>query len=129
VAILNLSARTGGNAIGLGNADFVTEKVVQAMDYESTLMNALTSLSLRKAFIPVRMPNDRKAIQACFTTIGPVPAAAVRAVVIRDSLHLAEFWASAALREELDGIAAADIVATAPLRFDADGNLCLPVSS
>jgi hypothetical protein len=129
VAILNLSARTGGNAIGLGNADFVTEKVVQAMDYESTLMNALTSLSLRKAFIPVRMPSDRKAIQACFTTIGPVPAAAVRAVVIRDSLHLAEFWASAALREELDGIAAADIVATAPLRFDADGNLCLPVSS
>jgi hypothetical protein len=75
------------------------------------------------------MPNDLKAIQACFTTIGPVPAAAVRAVVIRDSLHLAEFWASAALREELDGIAAADIVATAPLRFDADGNLCLPVSS
>ena len=92
VAILNLSERTGGNAIGLGNADIVTEKVFRAMDYEATLMNALTSLSLRKAFIPVRMPSDRKAIQACFTTIGPVPPAAVRAVVIRDTLHLAEFW-------------------------------------
>jgi hypothetical protein len=126
VAILNLSERTGGNAIGLGNADIVTEKVFQAMDYEATLMNALTSLSLRKAFIPVRMPNDRKAIQACFATIGPVPAAAVRAVVIRDTLHLSEFWASRALREEIDGEAAAEIVATAPLSFDADGNLHLP---
>jgi hypothetical protein len=129
VAVLNLSGRTGGNAIGLGNADIVTEKVFQAMDYEATLMNALTSLSLRKAFIPVRMPNDRKAIQACFATIGPVPPAAVRAVVIRDTLHLADFWASAALRDEIDAIAAAEIVATAPLRFDADGNLCLPVSN
>jgi hypothetical protein len=125
VAILNLSARTGGNAIGLGNADIITEKVYQAMNYETTLMNALTSLSLRKAFIPVRMPNDRKAIQACFTTIGPVPAAAVRAVVIRDTLHLSDFWASEALREEIAGVPEADIVARTPLRFDADGNLCL----
>jgi hypothetical protein len=88
-------------------------------------MNALTSLSLRKAFIPVRMPNDRKAIQACFTTIGPVPAAAVRAVVIRDTLQLSEFWASEALREEITGVPEAAIIARAPLRFDADDNLCL----
>ena len=126
VAVLNLSAQTGGNAIGLGNADFITEKVFQALDYEATLMNALTSLSLRKAFIPVRMPNDRKAIQACFTTIGPVPATEVRAVVIRDTMHLSEFLISRALKEEVEGIAAAEILAAAPLSFDADGNLRLP---
>ncbi|MCU0592684.1 MAG: nickel-dependent lactate racemase [Desulfobacterales bacterium] len=126
VAVLNLSARTGGNAIGLGNADFITEKVFQALDYEATLMNALTSLSLRKAFIPVRMPNDRKAIQACFTTIGPVPAAEVRAVVIRDTMHLSEFLISRALKEEVEGMPAAEILAAAPLGFDTDGNLRLP---
>jgi hypothetical protein len=125
VAVLDLSAKTGGNAIGLGNADIITEKVFQMLDYEATLMNALTSLSLHKAFIPVRMPNDRKAIQACFTTIGPVPAEEVRAVVIRDTLHLSEFWASRALRHEIDAIPEAEIAATAPLVFDASGNLCL----
>ena len=52
IAILNLSEKTGGNAIGLGNADIITEKVFRTMDYEATLMNALTSMSLRKAFIP-----------------------------------------------------------------------------
>jgi len=128
VAVLNLSARTGGNAIGLGNADIITEKVFQSLDYESTLMNALTSLSLHKAFIPVRMPNDRKAIQACFTTIGPIPAVEVRAVVIRDTLNLSEFWASRALREEIDRIPTAEIVATAPLSFDASGDLRLPAA-
>ena len=125
VAVLNLSAQTGGNAIGLGNADIITEKVFQALDYEATLMNALTSLSLHKAFIPVRMPNDRKAIQAGFTTIGPVPAEEVRAVILRDTLHLSEFWASRALRREIDAVPEAEIVATAPLAFDASGNLCL----
>jgi hypothetical protein len=126
IAVLNLSAHTGGNAIGLGIADIITEKVFQAMDYEATLMNALTSLSLRKAFIPVRMPNDRKAIQACFATIGPVPPADVRAVVIRDTMHLSEFWVSRALREEIERTASAEIAAAAPLRFDDDGNLCMP---
>jgi len=125
VAVLNLSAQTGGNAIGLGTADFNTERVFQALDYEATLMNALTSLSLRKAFIPVRMPNERKAIQACFTTIGPVPAADVRAVVIRDTMHLSEFLISRALKSEVEGMASAEILAAAPLSFDADGNLRL----
>jgi len=126
VAVLSLSPTSGGNAIGLGNADIITEKAFRAIDYEATLMNALTSLSLHKAFIPVRMPNDRKAIQACFTTIGPRPADAVRAVILRDTLHLSEFWASAALEEELRSLPEARIVKTAPLAFDRDGNLSMP---
>ena len=126
VAILDLSEHTGGNAIGMGNADMVTERVFAKMDYETTLMNALTSLSLRKAFIPVRLPNDRKAIQAGFTTLGPVPPHEVRAVIIRDTRHPAEFLASAVLLEALGRRADAHILATAPLIFNAAGNLELP---
>ncbi len=123
VVILNLSAKTGGNAIGVGNADIITEKVFKALDYEATLMNALTSLSLHKAFIPVRLPNDQKAIQAALTTIGPTPASESRVVIIRDTLHLAEFWASRALRAELAGVAEAEIAASGRLSFDASGDL------
>ncbi|MFO7707320.1 MAG: lactate racemase domain-containing protein [Desulfobacterales bacterium] len=126
VVILNLSAKTGGNAIGMGNADIITEKVFRALDYEATLMNALTSLSLHKAFIPVRLPNDRKAIQTGLTTIGPTPVSEARAVIIRDTLHLSEFWASAALWEDLKGVSQADVAESGPLAFDADGNLVLP---
>jgi len=127
VAVLNLSVRSGGNAIGLGNADIITEKVFQAMDYEATLMNALTSLSLHKAFIPVRLPSDRKALQACFTTLGPKPAEAIEAVVIRDTRHVNEFLASAALIDELQRHPAAAIVAgPAALNFDATDDLITP---
>jgi hypothetical protein len=77
----------------------------------------------------VRLPDDRKAIQACFTTIGPKPAAEVRAVIIRDTLHLSEFWASRALFDEIGTLPQAEIRATAPLNFDAAGNLDMPLRS
>jgi hypothetical protein len=126
VAVLDLSARTEGNAVGMGNADIITERVFAKLDYEVTLMNALTSLSLHKAFIPVRMPTDRKAIQAGFTTLGPIDARDVRAVVIQDTQHPAEFLASEALVPDLRALTAAAIQPPSALRFDAGGNLILP---
>jgi hypothetical protein len=124
VAILNLTESTAGNAIGLGNADFITEKVFENIDYEKTVMNALTSTSIRKAFIPVRLPTDEKAIQACFTTIGPIAPDAVRAVIIRNTRHLSAFWASSALRLEIEKLPNVRLFENTPLRFDAKGNLC-----
>ncbi len=126
VVVLDLSAHTGGNAIGMGNADIITERVFAKLDYEVTLMNALTSLSLHKAFIPVRLPNDRKAIQAGFTTLGPVAPRDVRAVIIRDTAHPTEFLASAALLETLSDRTDADIRAPTRLTFDDRGDILLP---
>ncbi len=126
VAVLDLSASTGGNAIGMGNADIITEKVFAQLDYETTLMNALTSLSLHKAFIPVRLPNDRKAIQAGFTTLGPVATRDVRAVIIRDTAHPTEFLASEALLENLKVRPDVEILGQVRLEFDDRGRIRLP---
>ncbi len=126
VVVLDLSDHTDGNAIGVGNADIITEKVFARIDYEVTLMNALTSLSLHKAFIPVRLPSERKAIQAGFTTLGPLAPRDVRAVIVQDTAHLTTFLASAALLETLGGCPGAEILAPAPLVFDAEDNLVAP---
>jgi hypothetical protein len=126
LAVLNLSRHTSGNGIGLGLADIITEKVFRDLDYEATLINALTSVSLRKAFIPVRLPDDRKAIQACFTTLGPLDRRQIRAAIIRDTMHVTDFWASRAVAEEIRGNERATFGEKAPLRFDPDGNLMLP---
>lgn len=123
VAILNLSEATKGNAIGLGNADFITEKLFQQIDYQATLMNALTSRSLRKAYIPIRMPDEQKAMQACFTTLGPLAPEAVRALIIQDTRHVFEFLASSALLDELKLVPTAELLEKVPLCFDSDGNL------
>lgn len=126
IAILNLSENTEGNGIGLGNADIITEKVFKRLNYENTLMNAMTSISLRKAFIPIRLPNDEKAIQAAFTTLGPLEASRVRAVIIKDTLHVQKFWASQALMAELEAMDNADILEKVSLSFDENGELDLP---
>lgn len=123
VVILDLSEKTGGNAIGLGLADIVTEKVFRKMDYEATLMNALTSGSLRKAFIPIRMPTEEKAIQAGFTTLGPVEPAAVRTVLVRDTRHLDRFHVTPALLPALSGLDGIAVGPPFPLIFDAAGDL------
>jgi hypothetical protein len=126
VAVLNLSASTAGNGLGLGNADVITERVFRGLDYETTLMNGLTSLSLRKAFIPVRLPDDRKAIQACFATLGPKAPQAVRAVIVRDTLHVFDFLASSALAAELAHRGDCRVHPPEPLAFDGLGRLRAP---
>ncbi|MCP4115558.1 MAG: DUF2088 domain-containing protein [Desulfobacteraceae bacterium] len=126
IAILNLSEKTAGNAIGLGNADIITEKVFRGLDYESTVMNALTSISLRKAFIPIRLPDDQKAIQAALTTLGPLDPALARAVIIKDTLHTQAFWASQALLPEVEAMAHAEVMEKKRPAFDGNGDLILP---
>ena len=126
IAVLDLTAKTAGNAIGLGNADIITEAVFAKLDYEATLINALTSRSLHKAFIPVRLPNDAKAIQACLATIGPVDPLLARVAIIRDTRQVQDFWASEALIGELADLAGIRIGPPAPLAFDADGRLVDP---
>ncbi len=123
VSILDLSEKTAGNAIGLGNADIVTEKVFKKMDYQATLMNALTSMSLRKAFIPVRLPTEEKAIQAAFQTIGPMDTNQVRAVIVKDTMHTADFLASHVLLEDLQAISQARILEKTRLEFNLSGDL------
>ncbi|MFH1983139.1 MAG: hypothetical protein ABIL58_14950 [Pseudomonadota bacterium] len=126
LAVLDLSEKTGGNAIGIGNADFITGRVFEKMDVDVTQVNALTSLSIRKGAIPIRLHSEAAAIQACFTTIGPVPPEAARVVIIRDTRDLNPFWVSAALVPELTALAHVDICAPQPLVFDADGRLKWP---
>jgi hypothetical protein len=91
IALLDLSEKSQGNGIGLGNADIITEKLFRKLDYEKTLVNALTSASLHKAFIPIRMEDDESAIKAALFTIGIKNTKQLRVVIIKDTRQVAEF--------------------------------------
>nr|WP_320016330.1 lactate racemase domain-containing protein [uncultured Desulfobacter sp.] len=126
LVILDLSANTAGNAIGLGNADIITEKIFAGMDYQATIMNALTAMSLKKAAIPVRLPNEEKAIQAGFQTIGPVSSEKVRAVIIRDTMHTTDFLISEALARETEKLSCLKEMTPCRIAFSSSGNLIAP---
>lgn len=125
IALLDLSDKSGGNAIGLGNADIITEKLYRKMDYDKTLINALTSTSLRKAFIPIRMDDDESALRAAFFTCGVRDPDSLKAVIIRDTRHVTEFWVTSALLGELEGVAGATVHEKLRLHFSAEGDLLL----
>ena len=125
LVILALSANTAGNAIGLGNADIITEKVFAGMNYQATIMNALTSMSLKKAAIPVRLPNEEKAVQAGFQTIGPVPPEKVRAVIIRDTMHTADFLVSEGLARETEKLSCLKEMTSCRIAFSSSGDLII----
>nr|WP_320190413.1 lactate racemase domain-containing protein [uncultured Desulfobacter sp.] len=128
LVILALSANTAGNAIGLGNADIITEKVFAGMDYQATIMNALTAMSLKKASIPVRLPSEEKAIQAGFQTIGPVLPEKVRAVIIKDTMHTTDFLVSQALVDETEKLPYLKEMTPCRIAFSSFGDLIAPDS-
>lgn len=123
IALLDLSEKSGGNAIGLGNADIITEKLFKKMDYEKTLINALTSTSLRKAFIPVRLDSEESAVKAAFFTTGIKNTDQIRAVIIRDTRNITEFWASTSLLDELAKNPEASIEEKCSLSFSDSGDI------
>jgi uncharacterized protein (DUF362 family) len=122
ILVRGLTERTKGNALGIGYADFTTDRLVAAMDYRATVTNALTGISPEKAAIPVHFPTDRQAVAAALDSLGAWTAETVRVVRIRDTLHLARIQASPALLRDLPAHAVQD-GDPAPMDFGPDGNL------
>ena len=58
LAVLDLSAETRGNALGIGLADLTTERLVRAIDPAPMRVNSLTSNFLTRARVPLS-PADR----------------------------------------------------------------------
>ena len=123
LGVLRLTEASGGNATGMGNADVVTQRLVDSADFESTYANAI---SLKAAAIPLVMPSDEAAVRGLIKTCGAGPRP-VRLAYIRDTLSLNTFWASAALAEELSARPDCRVSPESGVfRFDAEGSLVAP---
>jgi Lactate racemase N-terminal domain len=121
--ILDLSDASGGNANGVGTADFTTARLARKMDFGQTYPNALTSTVPGPVKLPMVLPSDRLAIAAGILTchaVGREP----RLMRIRNTLRLDEFWVSAALLDEVQQDPRLAILAgPGPLAFDDQGDL------
>jgi hypothetical protein len=126
LAVLDLTEASGGNAIGIGYADFITRRFIDKMDADMTRINAMTSLSIRKGAVPIWLPSDKDALNACLTTIGPVPPTSARMSIIPNTRDLATFWVSEALAPVLAARTDCAVGEPRPLSFDSDGSLRWP---
>ena len=123
VVLRGLSARTGGNAIGLGLADYVHRRVVDRMDAEMTALNCITAVAPEKARIPIVLPTDRAALEAALRSIGLWTPASVRLAWIVNTSDLRRMLVSPALAEEARQRGGKVFTEGLELPFDAQGEL------
>ena len=124
VVVCDLTPNSYGSAVGIGNADFTTRRLADKIDWEPTYVNSLTACSPRGAMLPPTLDTDREAIAVALSCLGIERIEDVRAVRIRNTLHLGEVEVSEAFLPELaerDDLT--PLCDPAPLEFDAAGAL------
>lgn len=122
--VLNLTEESHGNAIGIGLADYTTQRLVDKIDALATSINSIAGMTPEKGRIPIALKTDREAVEAALTTIGAVDPEEARVVHIKNTLLIAEFDISEALLEEVKGREDLKLVEElGTLSFDRKGNL------
>jgi hypothetical protein len=127
IIVRGLSEKTGGNAAGIGFADFCRSRVVDRMDTDETWSNCLTANHASGGMIPVHYATDRELLEAAWSTVGLAGPAASRLLWIENTLKLNELWCSEAYLADAHGRDDLEVLGQpAPLSFDTDGNLAAP---
>ncbi len=124
LAVLALTEKTEGNAMGIGLADLTTRRLAEGIDRQKTYTNVLATGIYSTGRIPVTLDDERAILD---TVIGKLddPERA-RIVRIKSTLELDRFWATEALREELRGQPELEVTAEAvETRFDEQGTLAI----
>src|SRR5712664_372243 len=124
IVALDLTDDSYGNAVGVGNADFTTRRLVEKIDMEPTLINAITACAPNGAKVPPTYDTDREAIETALSCIGLTPPERARVIRIKNTLMLGEIEVSEAFAADLarrpDLTPLGD---PTPLPFDVAGRL------
>ena len=124
IFIRDLSGNTYGNAIGMGMADVVHDRLVKQVDFQATWVNALTASATSPGFTPLHYPTDRECIERVLPTCGKLDTGDCTMVWIRNTLELGHLLVSENLRTELESNPAIRVLGPAvELPFDSSGNL------
>jgi len=127
--VLRLTEASHGNAVGVGLADFTTDELARAIDWQATKQNVMTSGNLERAKLPFTYPTDREAVEAAAFRERAIPINELRVASVRSTLHLRELLVSAPLAEEARGRSDLEVIGQAqPLPFDATGRWVSPFS-
>lgn len=123
IFVRDLTPATHGNGIGIGLADFTTTRLVNAINRNYTYTNALTSLGLPTAKIPMYFDTDREAIHHAINSVGAASANDLKIARIRNTLTLDHILVSERLAADADPTLSMIGKHPQNFEFDAQGNL------
>jgi hypothetical protein len=124
IVALDLTDDSGGNATGIGNANFTTRRLADKIDWKKTAVNVLTASAPNAALLPLVFATDREAVETALTCIGLTEPEHARVVRIRNTLQLGEFECSEAFLPEIRNLPGLTVLGEAgPLPFDPAGRI------
>ena len=124
IFVRDLTEESGGNATGVGLADFTTTRLVEKVDRYATYMNGITGLGPQKSKIPFYYDTDKEAIEIALNTIGLTPPEEAKVARVDSTLKLATLDISEAFIEDAKLRSDLEIVGEVnSFEFDESGNL------
>ena len=127
IYLRGMTEKTKGNAMGMGQADFVHHDILDGIDTSKALINAITASTVRCVRLPPVVENDRAGLLGALGTVGPVAGDEARVLRVTDTMRLQRVYASKPLieaardRDDLRVVAEPD-----ELVFDDDGDFVAP---
>jgi hypothetical protein len=103
IVLLDLTAVSGGNALGIGFADFIPLPLAQQIDWQKTYVNCFTAgiAGVRRSRMPMVLPTEDDCIKAALSMCGRAFDQPKRVVRIESTLHMTRCWVSDTLLHEL----------------------------
>jgi len=124
IVVLDVTAQSHGNGVGIGLADVSTRRCIEKIDLGAVYTNAITATILNPAKLPLIMNSDSDALSVALKTCNRITPETARVVRIKNTLELHRIWVSPSL---LDVVAINENLSIAgeekPMAFSSSGQL------
>src|SRR5271157_2008230 len=118
IFVRDLSELTYNSGVGLGMADIVTDRLVNRIDWEPTLINSLTANTPAAIRTPIHFATDRECIERIAPTVGKLDLNDVTYGWIRNTMELGRLALSENLLPEIQGNPLLAVEARIDFEFD-----------
>jgi hypothetical protein len=124
IFVRDLSEMTYGNAVGIGLADVITDRLLRKIDWAPTSVNSLAASTAAAIRTPMHFSNDQVCLEKIWSTVGKFNKEELTIGWIRNSLELNTLVLSENLLSEIRGSPQLEVLGPArELEFDTEGNL------
>ncbi|MEK7444909.1 MAG: [Fe-S]-binding protein [candidate division NC10 bacterium] len=124
IVALDLTEESGGNATGIGNAEFTTRRLRDKIDWKKTAINCLTACAPNGAKLPLVFDSDLEAVESALNCIGLTQPEQARVIRVKNTLVLGEIECSEAFLPEIAQRSDLEVIGVPrPLGFDAGGQI------
>jgi hypothetical protein len=124
IVVCDLTEGSEGNAVGVGIADIITQRLLDKIDMDALNINTITGVCPEMGKIPLTMKNDKKALEIAIKCVGLIPREKLKIMRIKNTSLLSEVEVSEAYEDELSTRNDLEIIVEKrAIEFNAAGNL------